>query len=43
MRHHMLRLFIALKDECVDVLRVIYDMFFLIVRNDFGAYQCANL
>lgn len=42
-RYHMLRLFIALKDECVDVLRVIYDMFFLIIRDDFGTYLCANL
>lgn len=42
MRHHMLRLFIALKDECVDVLFVIYNTFFLIVRDDFRAYLCAN-
>jgi hypothetical protein len=42
-RYHMLCLFIALKDECVDVLRVIYNAFFLIIRDDFGAYLCANL
>lgn len=43
MRYHMLCLFIALKDECVDVLFVIYNTFFLIVRDDFGAYLYANL
>ena len=42
-RYHMLRLFIALKDECVDVLRVIYNTFFLIICDDFGAYLCVNL